>query len=469
VSSLRGRLTIWLWVAVAIVGAVSLAIGNWQAHKETQAQLDYQMQQVAQILAGQVFAGAAGVAGTAEAGEPASPPIQPSIHIHHDQDDDLIVTVRDANARLLYASRSNQHLPGGLLPALAAPGFQTVRLGNDDYRVFVAQSKGLHIQVAQSMEVIREAEGGIALATLLPIALLLPVLALVIGLAIRRQLRPLNAATGLIARRPALSLDLLPVEDMPQEVRPLLDEINRLLRRLKTAVEREQRFVTDAAHALRTPLTALQLQADVLDGGKDPTERAARLAELRAGIRRVTRLSEQLLSLARSEAAAGPITVSTDLDPTLEEVGAFYRAVARAREIELTVDAHTSARVYGNARRLTLIVGNLLDNAVRYTPPGGDVRVRGALDEGAARIEVWDEGCGLPPHELERVFERFYRAPGDESSGSGLGLATVEALVRQLGGRIVLRNRDDRSGLVATVTLPLAPRTETALDKAVEA
>jgi two-component system OmpR family sensor kinase len=450
VSSLRRGLTLWLWVAVAVVGALCVAVGNWQAHVETQAQLDYQMQQVAHILAGQAFTTAL------QPGELVTPNIQPSIRISHDQDDNLIVTVRNGGGQLLYASSSNRQLAGGLLPALDTLGFQTLKLGRDDYRVFVATARDLHIEVAQSLDVIREAEGGVALATLLPIVLLLPVLAFVIGFAIRRQLRPLNAAATVIARRPPLSLDLLPVDGMPVEVRPLVDEINRLLHRLETAVEREKRFVTDAAHALRTPLTALQLQADILDGGKDPVEKAARVAELRAGIRRVIRLSEQLLSLARSESASGPITASTELDPTLQEVGAFYRATAEARGIDLQVEALSAARVYGDARRLTLIFGNLLDNSLRYTPAGGHVRIRTAAGDGLARIEVWDEGCGLPPQDLERVFERFYRAPTDEGNGSGLGLATVDSLVKQLGGRVVLENRVDHVGLVATVTLPLA-------------
>jgi two-component system OmpR family sensor kinase len=454
VSSLRRGLTIWLWVAVGIVGALCVVEGIWQAHKETQAELDYEMQQVARILAGQDFSA------TLHPGEVTNPEMSPAIHINHDKDDDLIVSVRNASGDLLYASGSNRQLPGGLLPALDSLGFRTLELGGSDYRVFVAQTNALRIEVAQSMEVIREAEGGIALATLLPIGILLPVLAVVIGFAIKRQLRPLNAAATTIALRPPLSLELLPHEDIPVEVRPLVDEINRLLRRLRTAVQHEQRFVTDAAHALRTPLTALQLQAEILDGGTDAAEKAARLAELRAGIRRVIRLSEQLLSLARSESESGPIKVTTELDPTLAEAVAIYRASAQAREIDLQLDAISGARVYGNARRITLIIGNLLDNSLRYTPRGGHIRIRAVAQDDQARIQVWDEGPGLPPQDLERVFERFYRGPGEQGIGSGLGLATVRTLVQQLGGSVFLENRIDHHGLVATVSLPLAPPPE---------
>jgi len=452
VKSLRGALTIWVWVTIGVVGAVSAVIAIWQAQRETQGQVDYQMQQVAQIVAGQSFTpGEQGV-------ELSDAKIFPSIHVHHDKDDDLIVSVRDPDGRLVYASRTNRHLPGKSLPDFEQMGFQTRQIGHGSFRVFAARSaSGLRIQVAQSMDVIREAQAGIAAATLVPIGLLLPSLAIVLGWAIRKQLRSLGSTTAAIASRPPLSLDLLPAEGVPVEVSPLIEEINRLLRRLSTAMDREKRFVTDAAHSLRTPLTALQIQAEILDGGDGPEERASRLAELRAGIRRIIRLSEQLLSHARSQSETGPITVTSELDPTLQEIVAYYASTAQAKGVEVALEAGSTVRVYGNTRRLTLIFGNLLDNSLRFTPSGGKIRIRSYLAGERVRVEVWDQGCGLPPEELERVFERFYQATENEGSGSGLGLATVEALVEQLDGEVRLENRLDRPGLVAIVTLPVAP------------
>lgn len=448
-SSLRTGLTFWLWSTLAVVGTVSAAAGILGARWETLGQVDYQMQQVARIIASQPVAAKQGIAGS-------NSQLLPLVYVHHDSDDDLIVTVRDQQGKLLYASPTNRHLAGGVLPALRQLGFQTAKIGDQPFRVFVARSGKLSIQVAQSMEAIGEAEQQMALASLLPIGLLLPILAIVIGWAIRRQLLPLTRATQVIAGRPPLSLEALPVDGMPAEVRPLVHEINRLLGRLGTAVELEQRFVTDAAHALRTPLTALQLQAEVLEGGKTAEERAARLGELRAGIKRTIRLSEQLLSLARSQSESGPITVTTDLGLALQETCALYCAAARSKGIELCIEASCSARVHGNARRLTLIFGNLLDNAICFTPRGGQVRIRACAAGEAVQVDIRDEGCGLPPGELERVFDRFYQVPGSEGHGGGLGLSTVQALVRQLGGRVSLANRVDGAGLVATVMLPLA-------------
>lgn len=449
-KSLRRGLTTWLCAAVAGVGALCVVVGNWQAHRETQSQLDYQMEQVARIVAAQDFT-------ARKQSEPLDgPDILPRVNINHDNEDDLIVIVRDAGGRVVYASRSNRHIPGGLLPASGELGFHIEDFGTGRYRVFSAQSNGLSIEVALSMDVISEVESGVALATLLPMVLLLPVLALVIGVVIRRHVAPLDAAAAALAQRPASSFDNLPVENLPAEVRPLVEEINRLMRRVETTVVREKQFVTDAAHALRTPLTALQLQVDVLDGGRGEEEKAARLAELRTGLRRVIRLSEQLLSLARSESAAGAVEEKTDLRQGVEEVSLLYADAARAGNVRVQVEiADAPVFVPGNPRRLGLILGNLVENAIRYSPVGGAVSLRTSVVGGRARIEVWDEGAGIAPAELERVFERFYRAPGDASSGSGLGLSTVDSIVRQLGGSVWLENRADTSGLIAIVILPV--------------
>ena len=448
-KSLRRGLTTWLCAAVAAVGALCVVVGNWQAHRQTQSQLDYQMEQVARIVAAQDFSARKPLASADE------PDILPRVNINHDNEDDLIVVVRDSGGTVVYASKSNRHIPGGMLPAGAQLGFHIRDFGTGPFRVFSARSNGLSIEVALSTDVISEAEGGVALATLLPIVLLLPVLALVIGFVIRKHVAPLDAAAAALARRPAASFEDLPVENLPTEVRPLVEEINRLMRRLETTVLREKQFVTDAAHALRTPLTALQLQVDVLDGGRDEEEKAIRLAQLRTGLRRIIRMSEQLLSLARNESAAGQVEEKTDLRQSLEDVSQLYADAARAGQIRIQVESEAPVFVPGNSRRLGLILGNLVENAIRYSPAGSPVSIRSSVAGGRVRIEVWDEGVGLPPSELERVFERFYRAPGDTSNGTGLGLSTVDAIVRQSGGSVWLENRTDTSGLVAIVTLPV--------------
>jgi two-component system OmpR family sensor kinase len=175
---------------------------------------------------------------------------------------------------------------------------------------------------------------------------------------------------------------------------------------------------------------------------------------LRSGIQRASRLVDQLLSLANVESIIDDPGAPADVDATLLEVLALYAPAASAAQVFLEISGHAHAAIKCAPRYLILICSNLLDNALRYSPTGGRVELRAASTDAETQIEVWDQGPGLAQPELRRVFERFYRVAGDVRAGSGLGLATVEALVVQLGGRISLHNRTDHSGLIARVTLP---------------
>lgn len=438
-SSLRRGLLTSLWVTLTLVGSVCTAFTYFATQNETNSLLDYQMEQVA------TFIGAKSFSGTPRA---RSSPLPNS---DHDVEDGYIVSVRDADGSQIYSSgREITAMP------LDQLGFRDVKLGVDDYRVFVAQSGPLRIAVAQQVELRQEAATGAALIALLPVVVLIPILGLVISLVIRRQLRPLQAVAREVAGRAPRALDPLPVAGLPAEILPLVDEMNRLLQRLRVASEHEQRFITDAAHALRTPLAALQLQADVIDGSADNAERASRTADLRAGIRRAVRLCNHLLQLVRSESATGPIASTIAIDVAMNEACELYVPIAQARGFQLHYSAESGAMVPGDARHFAQIAGNLLDNALRHTPAGGTVEARVFREGDSACITVVDEGSGLPEGELETVFQRFYRAPGDATEGSGLGLAVVRGIAERLGGGASLANRTDRSGLIAQVWLPLA-------------
>lgn len=437
-NSLRRRLLVSLWVTLVLVGASFAAVTYLVTREETNSLLDYQMQQVATFVAAQAFPQAV------------TPGLAPMPAVEGDGDDAYFVSVRDAGGKLLYASR----------PGLAAlmpdwTGFRTVTLGSSDYRVYSAQAGAHRIAVAQMMELRRETAAGATLAALLPVVVLIPLLGLVISYVMRRQLRPLSVIAREVAGRPALALEPLPVAGLPAEVLPLINEINRLLARLAEASQLEQRFIADAAHALRTPLAALQLQADVLDGSPDAATQAVRLAELRAGIRRTVRLANQLLLLARDDAAGGPMSGLIRVDAALIDAAELHAPIAAVRGVRLQVEADSGAVARGNARDIAQLAGSLLDNAIRHSPDGGRVDASVVQDAGCAWIEIADEGPGLPDSELEKVFERFYRAPGELTEGSGLGLAAVREAAKRLGGRASLSNRRDRSGLIARVCLPL--------------
>lgn len=429
-KSLRRRLLISLCIAVSVVGTVLAGIAYRQVNHQAKDLLDNQLAQIASIVAAQSVA------------SPRPP---------RTDDNDIEVAVWSADGKLHYSST-----PLMRVPLTTKPGFTEINLAGEPYRVYSTLIAGRHIEIAQPVDTRDDQAEAAALAAFLPMLVLLPVLAIVIAFVIRALLQPVRAVAAAVARRDTFAREALEAQALPAEVAPLVEEINRLLERQNEAVQRERHFIADAAHALRTPLAALQLQADVLDGSDDPNERAARLAELRAGIQRAARLSDQLLSLARIESTEDTNTQTVDVDATLQEMQALYGPAARPRSITLRFDAHSNARVRGGPGRLILICSNLLDNALRYTPAGGRIELLAGAEGGAARIEIWDEGPGLKPDQLERVFERFYCAPDSESTGSGLGLATVESLVRQLGGRVSLHNRTDRRGLIARVILPRA-------------
>ena len=436
-TSLRRRLTLSLWFALSAVGLLIASLTYVLTLQETDRLLDYQMQEIARFLGAQSFT------------VPGPAVIFPGIDFNHDADDDILVTVRDASGKVVYASRA-----GAPLPAQAWRGFRTEIMGGITYRLFSAESQTLQVVVAQQMDTRRETAAIAAFTALLPIGLSLPLLGIIIGLVIRQQLKPLRTTALEVSKRPGLMFAPLPVADMPTEVRPLIDEINRLLARLQHAIQHEQRFIADAAHSLRTPLTALQLQADVLNGSGDATENAIRLIDLRAGIRRAVRLSDHLLALAVNESGSGPVRGHIDLDLAITESRELYQATAEARGVRLLFSADSHAVVPGDARYLALLAGNLLDNALRYTAAGGEVSITTRVDGAQAVMEVIDDGPGLPEAELDKVFDRFHRAPDDTTEGSGLGLAVVRGVVERLGGKISLENRRDRDGLIARVCLP---------------
>jgi len=427
-TSLRRRLLLSTGLAIAVVGLGCATVAYRLVSDETRTLLDDQLTQIAR-LAAQTVDGS---------------------EIPGRGDEDIVVSVWGADQKLKFSTAAGLDLP--LLPA----GFKEVILKGEPYRLYSTLIAGRRIAVAQLVDIRDDQAEAAALAAFLPLLVLMPVLGIVLALVIRAQLNPVRQLATQVARRDPFERAALAASGLPAEVAPLVDEINRLLARQNVAAQRERQFVADAAHALRTPLAALQLQADVLEGATDPAEYAARLSDLRAGIRRAAHLSNQLLQVARNNPSADSPRVALEVDWVLNEVLDLYQPAAAAAGIRLHLDSATHATVHADFRRLLLIFGNLVDNALRYTPAGGEVQLRAQLAGDTVQVEVRDQGPGLSQSDLTRVFEPFYRAAADQGGGSGLGLATVENLVKELGGHVRLSNRDDGSGLLACVTLGLS-------------
>jgi two-component system OmpR family sensor kinase len=250
---------------------------------------------------------------------------------------------------------------------------------------------------------------------------------------------------------------LSPVSDagLPEEILPLTHALNDLLSRLDHAINAQRTFVADAAHELRTPLTALKLQIQLAERASGDMERNAAFSDLKQGLDRAVRLVQQLLTLARQERA--------DLDRTSQPVDlaalarsaiADFVFTAHAKRIDLGIAHADAAMVSGDAEALRIMLNNLIDNAIRYSPEGGRIDVSVHAGENGASITVQDTGPGIPDSDLERVFDRFYRSAGAETSGSGLGLAIVKRIADIHHAEVKFIKTAD--GLRVIVTIPHA-------------
>ena len=280
--------------------------------------------------------------------------------------------------------------------------------------------------------------------------------------ALRRGLRPLDGAARDVATRSATSLTPIALADVPKEISPLVSSINELMGRLSLAFSTQRRFLADAAHELRTPVTALRLQAQLLKRSSSDEERIEAMAELEAGIDRSQRLVEQLLHVARFE----PEGEQTRRDPV--DLGQLARSVVGAmsvkadhRGIDLGAGGNARVAVHGDATQLSVLLNNLVENALRYSPPGAVVDVNVSTFDGQPTLRVIDSGPGIPEAERELVFARFYRGEdalrhARDSGGSGLGLAIVRAIAERHDAAVTLHTPRAGHGLEVRVVFPPA-------------
>jgi signal transduction histidine kinase len=292
---------------------------------------------------------------------------------------------------------------------------------------------------------------------LLPLLMFLPFAALLIWLSSARGLSPLRKFAEMIARRsPA---DMKPLDNVPaySEIKPLVTEINLLLRKLDSTLTRERNFLADAAHELRTPLAVIQAQAHVLRHATTDAEKNTAAEELNIGTERAASLIQKLLLTARvSVEDFAPRFEVTDLTAFAQERIAQFSVLAanKAIDMELTAPPHCFAKI--DRETFASAIDNVLDNAIRYTPRDGAIKVEIApLANDKVRLRIADNGQGIAPELHERVFERFFRVTGTEQQGSGLGLAIVKRVLALHGGDVALSGGLDRRGLAVDLTVPV--------------
>jgi two-component system OmpR family sensor kinase/two-component system sensor histidine kinase QseC len=412
-----------------------------QTLKENEDLFDFQLRQIALSLRDQGFV------------------VQPDTgHGANSESLDVVVQIWTENGTVVYLSH-----PGNPVPDRAILGFADMVVDGRRWRTYSVAARGRIIQVALPLDLRRGLAATAALRSLTPLLAFAPLMALLIWWSIGQSLSSLKRLANEVARRDARSLDEVPETGVPSEIAPLVHALNSLLARLKRAFSSQRAFVADAAHELRSPLTALKLQLQLLDRAPDETGRAQALQKLHEGVDRATHLIAQLLTAARTD----PHDAAMEAQPAnLAEVVRLAMAdvfhLAQQRDINIELDAPDTAIVSGDAAALRVLARNLVDNAIRYTPAGGSVwvavKARSEAAEAAAEtasLVVEDSGPGIPPHERERVFDRFYRRDFNEQTGSGLGLSIVKNIVEQHGARIALDTASNGSGgLKVSVLFP---------------
>ncbi len=441
--SLRRRLLLWVSLATLLIYVLAAALTYRQARHEVQELMDGQMAKTARLLLAQAPGESAQLAGLAEG----MLAVRGARSRRSELALEFVLARSDGGVLSRSAQAPDVAVDGALGFATIAHRGQpwrslTLASGDDRYRVLVAQSI-----VERDREALE-----IATKTVLPLGVLLPLLIALIYYSVRRGLKPLDDLAGEVSTRTPENLTpLRPAAEM-QETQPLVRAVNQLLDRLATTLDNERRFTADAAHELRTPLAALKIHAQVALATNEPAQCRQAVAKVIAGADRATRLVEQLLRLARLD----PLLSLPDPQPLdLAELAAAVcdeaspaAAVRRQRLICEAADGPVAVR--GDRDLLTAAIRNLVDNALRYSADGGEVRVRAAVAHGEPCLAVSDNGPGVPAEELPRLVERFYRGRDNTAEGSGLGLAIVRRIAELHRARLEVANAEG-GGFTATL------------------
>jgi len=432
VGSIRARLLLSLLAMLAVAAGLMALVTYRNVLAETETLFDYQLRQMALSLRDQ------GEIAPDQAGAFA------------DEELDFVVQIWSVDGRAIYASRQHSELP-----SRALLGFADIGAGGRTWRTFSVAARDRVIQVAQPLAIRQRLAASAALRSVAPLLVVVPLMLLLAGWLVTRALAPLRRLSAELRARDARSLAPLRTAGLPDEAVPLVGGLNALLERLAAALDAQRAFVADAAHELRSPLTALKLQLELLRRSTDASTRAEATAQLAGGIERAVRLVEQLLALARSEPDAPAARVRLDLAELARTTLAGLAALAASRGSTLSLQAAAPVWLDGEAAGLAALVRNLVDNALQHAPRGARVEVE-VRHEGGARalLRVDDSGPGIPAADRARVFDRFYRR-GDNDTGSGLGLAIVHAVARRHGGEVTLGDAP-LGGLRVEVRLPAA-------------
>ena len=417
--SIRERLLAFLLLSAAATALIVGAFAYRNILREHEELFDYQLRQMALSLRDQ----------GAIPAELLGPDAQGDVP-------DYVVQIWDFDGARVYVSP-----PGQPLTSQATLGFSDVVVNGKQWRAYGVQSRRRVIQVAQPFDIRRDLAVAAALRGLWPLLAFVPLMAALVWWLVGRSLAPLNRLASEVKARDAAALAPVSEAGLPTEIAPVAGALNALLARLQRSFDHERAFVADAAHELRSPLTALKLQLQLHARAPDAPAHDDAIRQLDAGVDRATHLVEQLLALARSEPQdAPPPTDPADLAEAARLAIADIFPFAQSRAVHVSLEAPDHVPVRGDFEALRTLARNLFDNAVRYAPEEGTVRGSIEVDAGCTQLVVEDSGPGIPETDRARVFDRFYRRDTGNTVGSGLGLAIVKGVAERHGAQVALES-----------------------------
>jgi two-component system OmpR family sensor kinase len=438
--SLRARLLVLLFSVVLLTAAVQAFVAYRTSLDQTIEIFDYQMEQMALSL---------------RKGLPIGGYLANSFRDSTDTSFEFLIQVTAADGKKIFQSS-----PGAVLPLDAAPGLSLFDAGGKTYKLFSLQSGDQFIQVAQDLSARHGLARKLAFKAVSPIAVMVPFLILLVWWVVSASLAPAERVRSQLAVRRADELTEVNAEGLPAEIAPLVRELNLLLHRVRSAFEAQKHFIADAAHELRSPLSALKLQVEGLRRASDAATRDVAISRLAAGIDRATRLVEQLLVLARQQAAPSDLAFKSPVPMAqlVQSVVGDLWETARTRRIDMGLAAAQDGMVMGHGDALAILVRNLLDNAIKYTPEGGTVNVSVLAGTTGMQLTVEDSGPGVPVADRARLFDRFYRVSGPQSGtlGSGLGLAIVKTIADLHAATVAVDQSQTLGGFRVVLAFPAA-------------
>jgi len=440
-DSLQGRLALWLSVAIVSVGVIAGTFAFVSAFIEAHELQDDMLSQVTALLQ--------------EKGLSVLPTTALGERLDRDPESRFLVQMLPNTP---IASRQKSDNPSSIvLPARLSDGLHTVRVHHKNYRVMVRTcTPDQRLAVAQETEFRDEIARDSALRTLIPFLFLVPLLLIVASFLIRTIFAPITHLSRQIDSRSEQELHPIAIENFPLEVRPFVGAINRLFKRVDQSMTVQRRFVADAAHELRSPMTALSLQAERLALADMSVSASDRLQILRQGLDRARKLLDQLLTFARAQSTSGRSGMRLSVQQLYRQVLEDLLPLAEAKSIDIGITTATDALLEVDAVDLFTLAKNVVDNAIRYTPTGGRVDLSVRLGPETVLMEITDSGPGIPEEERLRVFDPFYRVLGSEQIGSGLGLSIVQTIAQRIGASITLETADPQTGSGLRVNITLA-------------